>query len=164
MDEFKKIKRLRFVHSAEDESAARFGYSMQSKGTRTLISLLVPALNALADGSLLVIDEIDTSLHPNLARALVSLFKNKDSNPLGAQLVFSTHDVTLLSGLFLSVDEIWLTDKDRDGATRFTPMTDYKLRSRDNLERAYRHGRLGGTPSIHDFLLAWGAESNRGQP
>ena len=131
------------------------GYDSESKGTRTLISLLIPALEALSRGSLLVIDELDTSLHPNLAQAFVSLFNKKDSNPHGAQLVFSTHDVTLLGGGLIRQDEIWMTDKNREGVSKFTPLTDFKLRSRDDIERAYRRGRLGGVPATDDFLLAF---------
>ena len=147
-------KRLRFMHSAVGDRPAAFGYSMESKGTRTLIFLLIPALEALSHGSLLVIDELDTSLHTNLARAFVSLFTRKDSNPHGAQLVFSTHDVALLGSGVLNPDEIWMTDKSHEGESRFTPLTDFKLRSRDDIEKAYRAGRLGGIPIGDDFFIS----------
>ncbi|MYF68495.1 MAG: ATP-binding protein [Proteobacteria bacterium] len=130
-----------------------FDYDLERKGTRTLISLLIPALEALSTGSLLVVDELDTSLHPDLAKAFVSLFNRESSNPHGAQLIFSTHDVTLLGSGSIQQDEIWMTDKDRDGVSRFTPLTEFKLRSRDDIEKAYRKGRLGGVPSADDFYL-----------
>ena len=164
IDQVHGLKRLSFVHSGEEGNTAEFSYGMQSKGTQTLISLLVPALNALSSGSLFVIDELDTSLHPDLARAFVSLFKRKDSNPFGAQLVFSTHDVALLSDKLLSPDEIWTVDKGSDGVSVITPLTEYKLRSRDDIERVYRQGRLGGVPSTDEFLLAWDSEENRRRP
>ena len=148
-------KQIRFSHAASEGGTRTLGYDSESKGTRTLISLLIPALEALARGSLLVIDELDTSLHPDLARAFVSLFNKEDSNPHGAQLVFSTHDVTLLGGGLIRQDEIWMTDKNREGASEFTPLTDFRLRTRDDIERAYRHGRLGGVPAADDFLLAF---------
>ena len=148
-------KQLRFSHAASDGGTRTLGYDSESKGTRTLLSLLIPALEVLAQGSLLVIDELDTSLHPDLARAFVSLFNKEDSNPHGAQLVFSTHDVTLLGGGLIRQDEIWMTDKNREGASEFTPLTDFRLRTRDDIERAYRHGRLGGVPAADDFLLAF---------
>ena len=148
-------KQLHFIHSTSKGDTRTLGYDSESKGTRTLISLLIPALEALAQGSLLVVDELDTSLHPDLARAFVSLFNKEDSNPHGAQLVFSTHDVTLLGSGLIRQDEIWMTDKNRDGASGFTPLTDFKLRSRDDIERAYRHGRFGGVPTADDFLLAF---------
>ena len=156
LESVRSRKRIQFLHSAAGGGTRPLDFDSESKGTRTLISLLVPALDALSRGSLLVIDELDTSLHPNLARAFVSLFEKKDSNPHGAQLVFSTHDVSLLGSEPLRQDEIWVTDKDRDGASKFTPLTDFKLRSRDDVERAYRYGRLGGVPSVDDFLVDLG--------
>ena len=155
LEEMRHRKQLQFLHSASEGRTRALGYDSESKGTRTLISLLVPALEALSRGSLLVIDDLDTSLHPGLARAFVSLFNKEDSNPHGAQLVFSTHDVTLLGSGLIRQDEIWMTDKNRDGASGFTPLTDFKLRSRDDIERAYRHGRFGGVPAAADFLVAF---------
>ena len=152
-DRARQRKRLRFIHPATGGNASAFDYEMESKGTQTLISLLIPALDALSQGSLLVIDELDTSLHPNLAQAFVSLFNKKSSNSKGAQLVFSTHDVTLLSSGQIRQDEIWMTDKSPEGMSRFTPLTDFKLRSRDNIEKAYRYGRLGGVPASDEFVI-----------
>ena len=154
-DEIQYRKRFRFLHSMSEGDTRKLDYKSESKGTRTLISLLVPALEALSRGSLLVVDELDTSLHPNLARAFVSLFSKESSNPRGAQLVFSTHDVTLLGGGVVRQDEIWMTDKNREGASEFTPLTDFKLRSRDDIEKAYRGGRLGGVPAADDFPVAF---------
>ena len=161
IDQVRQSKRLRFHHSGAKGEYSLLGYGRESKGTRTLISLLIPALKALAVGSVLVIDEIDTSLHPDLARAFVSLFKKKETNPNGAQLVFSTHDVTLLRDQFISQDEIWLAEKDDEGVTHFTPLTEFSLRTRDDIERAYRRGRLGGVPPGDDFVYAFGQDQDR---
>ena len=159
LDKFRDAKRLRLTHSASEGTMA-FGYNLESKGTRTLISLLIPALEALSTGSLLVVDELDTSLHPDLAKAFVSLFNRESSNPHGAQLIFSTHDVTLLGSGSIQQDEIWMTDKGRDGVSRFTPLTEFRLRSRDDIEKAYRAGRLGGVPSGDDFYLEFSRRSS----
>lgn len=153
IERMQRRKRLYFIHSGVGGKRAALDYDAQSKGTRTLITLLIPALKALAAGSLLVVDELDTSLHPDLARAFVSLFGNPASNPHGAQLIFSTHDVTLLNSGLLRRDEIWIANKDRQGASRFTPLSDFKLRSRDDIERAYRDGRLGGVPLGDEFQI-----------
>lgn len=155
LDAMRHRQKLRFVHSAAGSSTAGLQYPMESKGTRTLISLLIPALEALSRGALLVIDELDTSLHPSIARAFVSLFSKEASNPHGAQLVFSTHDVALLGSDLIHQDEIWMTDKSHEGVSRFTPLTEFKLRSRDDIEKAYRHGRLGGVPIGDDFFIAF---------
>ena len=159
LDKFRDTKRLRLAHSASEGTMA-FDYNLESKGTRTLISLLIPALEALSTGSLLVVDELDTSLHPDLAKAFVSLFNRESSNPHGAQLIFSTHDVTLLGSGSIQQDEIWMTDKGRDGVSRFTPLTEFRLRSRDDIEKAYRAGRLGRVPSGDDFYLEFSRRSS----
>ena len=153
LEQFRQSKTLKFIHGLASGGRPAFGYDMESKGTRTLISFLIPALEALSRGQLLVIDELDTSLHPGLARAFVSLFSKATANPRGAQLVFTTHDVTLLSSDLIHQDEIWMADKDREGTSRFTPLTDFDLRSRDNIERAYRFGRLGGVPFGDEFAV-----------
>ncbi len=153
VEAIRRRKRLRFMHAAAGDRAAAFGYATESRGTQVLVCLLVPALEALERGSLLVIDELDTSLHPNLARAFVSLFARKESNPRGAQLVFSTHDVALLGSGVLDSDAIWLIDKTGEGESRFTPLMDFQLRSRDDIEKAYRLGRFGGVPAGDDFFI-----------
>lgn len=152
LDLMRRRKKLSFIHATSGEFPHSFEYGMQSKGTQTLISFLIPALEALAKGSLLVIDELDTSLHPDLTRAFVSLFGKAETNPSGAQLIFTTHDVTLLSSGLLSQDEVWISVKDNDGASHFRPLTDFKLRSRDDIERAYRNGRFGGVPASDEFI------------
>ena len=152
IEELRQSKQLHFMHRSSNKEDRAFRYGMESKGTQVLISLLIPTLDALANGAMLVIDELDTSLHPNLSRALVSLFGKKEANPYGAQLVFTTHDVTLLGSGLIQHDEMWIAEKNEQGASRFIPLTDFKLRSRENIERAYRRGRLGGVSVSDDFF------------
>ena len=145
-------RRLRLMHNAGDRIES-LDYDSESRGTRTFLSLLIPALQALSEGGLLIVDELDSSLHPDLAQAFVSLFLQRGANPRGAQLIFSTHDVALLGSGLLEQDEVWMTDKDVEGVTTLTPLTDYKLRGRVDIERVYRQGRVGGTPEIHGLFL-----------
>ena len=157
------VKHLDFIHSTADGKPRALGYESESRGTQIFLTLLLPALHALSEGLVLVIDELDTSLHPDLSRSLLSLFHRKASNPHGAQLLFSTHDVTLLDSDVLQQDEIWFTDKDPDGASRLTPLTDFKLPPSDQLrhgdiEQAYRRGRFGGVPSSREFLVELDAD------
>ena len=114
------------------------------------LKLLLPALDVLSSGGLLVVDELHSSLHPRLAKAFVSLFLDPESNQHGSQIVFSTHDVSLLAPGMLHQDEVWLVEKDLKGVSSLVPLTDF--RTLDNVERAYRGGRLGGTPYIDKFL------------
>ena len=148
-------RRLRFLH--DSASGPRpMPYSAESRGTRMFLTLLLPALDALSTGGMLIVDELDSSLHPQLAQAFVSLFLRRESNPNGAQLVFSSHDVALLGCRLLGQDDIWVVDKDIEGVTSFTPLTDFHLDPRANIERAYRDGRFGGTPDLYSFLLTIG--------
>ena len=157
-------KQLCFIHSTADGEPRDIGYGLESRGTQVFLTLLLPALEALSEGSVLVIDELDSSLHPDLSRSFLSLFHRKTSNPHGAQLLFSTHDVTLLDSDVLQQDEIWFTDKDPDGVSRLTPLTDFKLPDQlrhDDIEQAYRLGRFGGVHNSREFLVELNA--NQGE-
>ena len=143
-------RRLRLLHETK-AGPLPLHYASESRGTRMFLTLVLPALEALSSGSLLVIDELDSSLHPRLTQAFVSLFLRPESNPHGSQLVFSTHDVALLGAKLLAQDEIWMVDKNAEGVSSLTPLTDFRLRG--DFERAYRNGRLGGSPDLHSFFL-----------
>lgn len=152
-DRSRPRKRLQFLHSRTTGQPVPLNYEDESRGTQRLLLLLVPIYEALSTGSILIFDEMNASLHPRLQRAAISLFKQGESNPHGAQFVFSTHDVTPLKGELLRLDEIWFANKDRRGASTFTPLTDFRVRSRDDIEMAYRDGRLGGVPVADGFDL-----------
>lgn len=123
----------------------------ESRGTNILLARLADLLHVLRDGRLLILDEIDTSLHPDLCAELVRFFTDERSNPKGAQILFSTHDRDLLGQL--RTDEVVLVDKDRDGASQLTVASDYRdLRSRDDLRRAHEQARLRGIPVLGDLL------------
>ena len=99
-------------------------------------------------------DEIDASLHPKLSARLLELFQDPKTNPRGAQLIFTTHDTSLLN--YLNRDEVWLTEKGADGATTLTALAEYggdKVRRSLNLERAYLQGRFGAVPELDQFTL-----------
>jgi uncharacterized protein len=144
---------LHFVHRAGDETAA-FSLNEESDGTQAWFRLIGPTLAALRDGQLLLLDEIDASLHPRLSARLLDLFRSPVTNPLGAQLVFTTHDTTLLGGL--NRDEVWLTEKGDDGATTLTALAEFGgdlVRRSLNLERAYLQGRFGALPDLDESRM-----------
>jgi uncharacterized protein len=145
--------RLHLVHSADGERLS-FDMAQESTGTRTWLALIGPVLNALKTGQVLLFDEIDASLHPHLSAYLLTLFQDPKTNPRGAQLIFSTHDTSLLG--HLNRDEVWLTEKGDDGATRLTALAEYggdKVRRSTNLERAYLQGRFGAVPQIDQVAV-----------
>ena len=139
-----------FVHKTAAGSA-RFEFNDESLGTQRLYSFAAPVLDVLANGKLLVVDELDSSLHTLLVRRLVSMFHSAVSNPNGAQLVFSTHDTSLLEDTLFRRDQIWFTEKGRDQATKLFPLTDFSPRKKEALERGYLAGRYGAVPFFTDL-------------
>lgn len=141
-------RQLQFVHMADGEPVS-FELHDESAGTQMWFRLLGPALGALSRGQVLLFDEIDASLHPRLSARLVELFQDPDTNPHGAQLIFTSHDTSLLG--FLNRDEVWLTEKESDGATRLKALAEFRgerVRKSLNLERAYLQGRFGAIPDV----------------
>jgi predicted ATPase len=141
-------RRVRLVHRTSREKVP-FDLASESEGTRTWFQLIGPVLTALRSGSVLLFDELDGSLHPTLSMQLIRLFQDPVTNPAGAQLIFSSHDTSLLN--HLNRDEVWLTEKSEDGATRLGALADFageRVRKSQNLERAYLHGRFGALPDV----------------
>lgn len=124
----------------------------ESSGTQTLLRLAPSVLAALDSGGLVVVDELEASLHPLLARHLIGLFADPRVNTSGAQLLFSTHDTHLLGTTagppMLDREQVWLTEKDAQGATHIVPLSDYSPRKQENLERGYLQGRYGAIPFL----------------
>jgi len=121
----------------------------ESKGTNSLFILGGKILEVLSVGGTLFVDELETSFHPELSRMLVELFHSKDSNPNGAQLIFTTHDITLLSKSLFRKDQIWFTEKDDSGSTELYSAQDFKEAREDTpFDRWYMAGRFGALPFI----------------
>lgn len=133
----------------------------ESLGTRSWFMLATALLKALEQSTVVLVDELDASLHPVMCAEAVRMFESNASNARGAQLLFTTHDVTLLrtptgGGRVLDRDSIWLTEKDGDGATRLYPLNSFHPAPRkdENLLRRYMLGTYGGTPNIAPGALA----------
>lgn len=97
-------------------------------------------------GTPILIDELNASLHTQACEAILALFSLPAINAKGAQLIATTHDTNLLHSPLLRRDQIWFTEKDGDGATHLYPLTDVRTRKGDNLERGYLQGRYGAIP------------------
>lgn len=123
-------------------------FESESQGTLALFALAGLMVDALSSGATLVIDELDRSLHPHVASNIVRIFNQASTNPNDAQLIFNTHDTNLLDTSVLRRDQIWFTEKGSDGATRLFPLTDFRARKYENLERGYLQGRYGAVPSV----------------
>lgn len=143
---------LRFSHVTE-QGRAIFDLMDESNGTRNLLFLAGPVLDILRKGITLVIDELDTSLHTLLVRELVRMFHRPQVNTGGAQLIFTTHDTSLLdaAGLFRR-DQVWFVEKDADQASELVSLSEFSPRKNEALERGYLIGRYGGIPFLSHTL------------
>lgn len=136
-----------FRHRSRTGTAV-FEMSDESEGTQKLFSLAGPLFEILQRGQVLIVDELDRSLHALLVRQLIGMFQNPDVNTGGAQLIFTTHDTSLLDGDLLRRDQIWFAEKDEDQASRLVPLSDFSPRKNEALERGYLSGRYGGVPIL----------------
>ncbi len=137
-----------FAHRGADGRTFEVGIEEESRGTLRMGSLVLKANDVLAIGGLLVVDELDASLHTDLVLRIISLFTDPRINTKGAQLLATTHDTNLLASDILRRDQIWFTEKDREGATTLYPLTDFRTRREDDIERGYLDGRFGAVPYL----------------
>ena len=133
-------------HRSRDGKPVYLELNLESAGTRRLLLVLSLAYRALDEGTPLVIDELDASLHTLAGAAVLKLFCSPETNPKGAQLIATTHDTNLMDSSVLRRDQLWFTEKDEDGATQLYPLTDIRTRGSDNFEKGYLQGRYGAVP------------------
>ena len=124
----------------------------ESLGTRKFFKMSAPILNTLQEGKILIIDELDASLHPMLTKHLIKLFNDKDINTKNAQLIFATHDTNLLKPQIFKRDQIWFTEKDKYGSTTLYSILEIKgVRANDDFEKQYIQGKYGAVPYLGKF-------------
>lgn len=147
---------VKSIHQTEDGSSKFFSFTdMESKGTNIFLNLTGPIVTALNEGKILIIDELDASLHPYLVKYLVELFNNPEINQNNAQLIFASHAHYLMDGKHLSRDQIWFTSKERSGGfySDLYSLSDFKIENRKNKSfyDAYMSGIYGAVP----FVESW---------
>lgn len=147
--EGKDIVEVKTLHRTPDGRTVAFEMDDESDGTQKLFAFAGPWLDSLKNGYVLFIDELHDNLHPKLVRFLVELFHNPETNPNNAQLVFTTHETSILSQEVFRRDQIWFCEKDESLATQLVPLTDFSPRKgRENLELSYLAGRYGALPYV----------------
>lgn len=146
--------KIRTIHKQFDGDKeigkVEFKLTDESTGTIKLLAVGGLILEALADGQVLIIDELDKSLHPKLTRALIDIFNSTKNNPNNAQLIFATHDVSLLDNALLRRDQIWFAEKEYEGCSHYYSVADIPgIRQNAPFEKYYMSGRFGATPVIN---------------
>nr|VFK77958.1 MAG: hypothetical protein BECKSD772D_GA0070982_100427 [Candidatus Kentron sp. SD] len=150
-------RKLFIAHKANNGQQIELDFQSESNGTQKMFNLAAPWLDALDQGRVLITDELHDNLHPLLAQFLVRLFHSPDTNPKGAQLLFTTHETSILSDEYLRRDQIWFFERDKEQATRLYPLTNFKPpKGAENLTQDYLVGCYGAVPFVSDPSEAFG--------
>lgn len=149
-----------FVHKGNGENVG-FSIGIESTGTKNLFSVGTNVLNVLNSGGMLVYDEMNVAMHPLLFRMLVRLFHSKKTNPYNAQLLFTTHDVSIIGDNLMRADQIWLAQKGEQGQSDLYSVQDFEDVSIVlPFDEWYRSGRFGALPNFKDIEQVF---SNNGE-
>lgn len=143
-EKVEEIKTLKIVYQCP--SQAFLYISDESAGTRKLIHLAGPLFRAMERGQIIVIDELDTQLHPLLMEMLLELFHSRENRQ--AQMIFTTHNTYPLRKKMLRRDQIWFTEKQQDLSSRLVNLAEYRIRPDASYEKDYLNGRYGGVPLL----------------
>ncbi|MFI3190118.1 abortive phage infection protein [Crenothrix sp. D3] len=146
----RKYKPL-FLHSTETGNSEPFDEKKESAGTRKLFHLAPLIFETLLEGGVLIMDELDNNMHPFMAELIIKLFSDTRINKGNAQLIFSTHNINLMSAELLRRDQIWFTEK-QQGVTKFYSLDDFdknKIKPQSPFNQWYAEGRFGAVPVIN---------------
>lgn len=142
-----------FKHTGND---LELSYEEESMGTQIVFCFIPFIMDALNNKKVVIVDELDKSLHPYLVEMIVGMFNDPDINKSGAQLIFNTHDTNLLKLNILRRDQIWFTEKDdSNGISDLYPLSDFSVRKTENVEKGYMLGRYGAVPFIKNDFYLW---------
>ena len=142
-----------FKHTGND---LEISYEEESMGTQIVFCFIPFIMDALNNKKVVIVDELDKSLHPYLVEMIVGMFNDPDINKSGAQLIFNTHDTNLLKLNILRRDQIWFTEKDdSNGISDLYPLSDFSVRKTENVEKGYMLGRYGAVPFIKNDFYLW---------
>jgi len=145
---------IKTVHKSAQGKNILFELEEESEGTRKIFSFAGPWIDTLKNGKVLFIDELHDSLHPHIVKFLVSLFHDKKTNPKNAQLIFTTHETSILDQDIFRKDQVWFCKKDSLQETEIYPLSDFSPRKgAENLEKSYLAGRYGALPVVSSLRL-----------
>lgn len=143
---------IKTVHKTSTGQLVNLDFKDESDGTQKFFSFVGPWIYSLENGYILIIDELHDNLHPKLVKHLVELFHNPITNPRNAQLIFTTHETSILNQDIFRRDQIWFCEKNSAQETSLFPLTNFSPRKgRENIELGYLSGRYGALPFTKDI-------------
>ncbi|MEP7731465.1 AAA family ATPase [Marinomonas primoryensis] len=157
-------KKAFFSHIDDHFEKVLFDKDLESTGTLKLFEMLPVLLKTFEKGGVLLLDELDNSFHPHIAELIIKLFNSKEVNKKNAQLIFSTHNLNLMSPKIFRRDQIWLTEKN-NGSTLITSLDEFNkntVKMNSPFNKWYDDGRFGAIPEI-DFYAISKAICNKGK-
>ncbi|MGM9572053.1 MAG: ATP/GTP-binding protein [bacterium] len=156
---FDKEKKQLYVQRKIEDKIYKLEYEAESDGTKKLIAVLPVLLIALQEGRLVIIDELDAKLHPKLLRYIILLFKNPNVNMCGAQLLFTSHDMSTMKNTVFRRDEIWFAAADENHVSEIYSLYDIRyehnnehVNSTASFDKQYLEGRYGADPYLQNIL------------
>ena len=141
------ITKLNFIHP----NNAALDIDDESHGTQKFFAYAGYWIDALENGKVILVDELDNGVHPLAVRFLINLISNSEENKVNSQLIFTTHDTSLLDSDIFRRDQIWFVEKDKDNATQLYPLLDFSPRKNEAIGKGYLQGRYGALPYIGDW-------------
>jgi len=148
----KTRNQLNFLHCInETDNLIPFPAEFESEGTKRLFTFAGPLMDILENSRILFVDELDSSLHPSMVRFIVEFIHNPKLNKHNAQIIFTIHDSSILDNSLLRRDQVWFVEKDKQQSTQLYPLTDFKPRPKESLQKGYLEGRYGALPFIGDL-------------
>jgi AAA15 family ATPase/GTPase len=150
-----------FTKHIVDEYEAELNLLEESSGTRKLFGLLPLVAKSLLDGTTLVIDELDAKIHPVLLRYIIMLFNNMEVNKKGAQLIFTSHDLSTMNSEVFRRDEIWFVAKGHKQNSKLYSLVEFKnkkgesVRKDAKFDKQYLEGKYGADPYLRK-IIDWG--------
>ncbi len=149
------VKTVHKVYDSEGNETGDVEFDLddsESAGTAKLFSLAGPLIDTLKTGRLMIVDELDSRLHPMITRELIKLFNIRETNSAHAQLIFTTQDSSLLDNALIRRDQVWFVEKDSKGASQLYSLAEFKgVRNDLSLARNYVQGRFGAVPYLDDL-------------
>ena len=150
----KEIIDIKTIHKTDNGNLMSLDFKDESDGTQKFFSFAGPWIDILKHGHILVVDELHDNLHPKMVKYLIELFHSNRTNPNNAQLIFTTHETSMLSQEIFRRDQIWFCEKDNSQATTLYPLTDFSPRKeKENIELGYLSGRYGALPFVQAFNI-----------
>lgn len=155
-DETKSSFRVRTFHKMPDDTYDLL-LTMESMGTQKIFNLMPFIVSGLRNGGVLVVDELDAKIHPKMLERIIGLFTDKKNNPRGAQLLFTSHDLSTMNSEVFRRDEIWFAAKNAEESTELYSLADLKgqdgekIRSDASYSKQYLAGRYGADPYFKAF-------------